>query len=646
MFYSVFVLGKKGPLARVWLAAHWDKKITKAQILETNIVESVDSILQPRVKLSLRTSSHLLLGIVRIYARKTIYLLQDCQDAAFKIKSAFRPGAVDLPDGKTEAAISAITLPEMLDFVNDFDLLAEPPVQIEPIQTNTNVRNITLIEELATEVSDVFGGGLEKGWTEYSSIQISSNSKNDESSIKDSQNMSSHPLDIFDRPAVDDGFGGPVGMADVDDMFALPVPPEAQQQMQAEAEAEAARDKVNEEADRPISRLSDRSDSMGSYDAPPSLAPSVPSTPGSNLPMNEDNDMEEPANNQDNVANKAAEYDQEQDSNISRPDDVFKKPATQESMVLEPLGDGPGPFERRRKRRKKLGIIIDEVKVLSGEEMKAQLSDTSDIITTLDLAPPTKKLMHWKRTGGSEKLFALSERPIPSKVLIVYYTRHLVTTRIEVEEELPEELVNGDLSEHVDSYSTRRHATEDFSEQLLPPISPLKEIQPPKTPRTPRRETDSHKSPVKKKRKTADEREREKAEKAERLEQRKAKSSLHSDRISHLQTDSRIDDSALSELRHGSVHSPNYENISSIRNNNSNYQEMDDDEQYQDQYEQPLSVGPPEEMMPDETAEQYEERMRNKRTCVLLRLMSKQLEEGAVSFTRLVSHNRRKQVLF
>lgn len=54
MFYSVFVLGKKGPLARVWLAAHWDKKITKAQILETNIVESVDSILQPKVSFFLR----------------------------------------------------------------------------------------------------------------------------------------------------------------------------------------------------------------------------------------------------------------------------------------------------------------------------------------------------------------------------------------------------------------------------------------------------------------------------------------------------------------------------------------------------------------------------------------------------------------
>jgi cohesin complex subunit SCC1 len=35
---------------------------------------------------------------------------------------------------------------------------------------------------------------------------------------------------------------------------------------------------------------------------------------------------------------------------------------------------------------------VDEVKAISGEEMKAQLSDTSDIVTTLDLAPPTKRL--------------------------------------------------------------------------------------------------------------------------------------------------------------------------------------------------------------------------------------------------------------
>jgi hypothetical protein len=49
-------------------------------------------------------------------------------------------------------------------------------------------------------------------------------------------------------------------------------------------------------------------------------------------------------------------------------------------------------------------------------------------------------------------------------------------------------------------------------------------------------------------------------------------------------------------------------------------------------------------MMPDETAEQYEERMRNKRTNVLLRFMANHLEEGSVPFSRLVRSNRRKQV--
>ncbi len=41
MFYEQMVLAKKGPLGKVWLAAHWEKKLTKAQIKETNIVDTV-----------------------------------------------------------------------------------------------------------------------------------------------------------------------------------------------------------------------------------------------------------------------------------------------------------------------------------------------------------------------------------------------------------------------------------------------------------------------------------------------------------------------------------------------------------------------------------------------------------------------------
>ena len=66
----------------------------------------------------MRTSGHLLLGVVRIYSRKAKYLLADCNEAFVKIKMAFRPGMVDLPEDNREAAIAAITLPENF---HDFD---------------------------------------------------------------------------------------------------------------------------------------------------------------------------------------------------------------------------------------------------------------------------------------------------------------------------------------------------------------------------------------------------------------------------------------------------------------------------------------------------------------------------------------------
>jgi cohesin complex subunit SCC1 len=79
-----------------------------------------------------------------------------------------------------------------------------------------------------------------------------------------------------------------------------------------------------------------------------------------------------------------------------------------------------------RKVRKKRKLVIDEQKAISSETMKIQLSDTSEIVTTLDLAPPTKKLMHWKETGGVEKLFAFSGRQMISKRLAKVNILHLL----------------------------------------------------------------------------------------------------------------------------------------------------------------------------------------------------------------------------
>ena len=71
------------------------------------------------MKLALRTSGHLLLGVCRIYSRKVKYLLADCNEAFVKIKMAFRPGLVDLPREKQQASADAITLQEKFP---DFDI--------------------------------------------------------------------------------------------------------------------------------------------------------------------------------------------------------------------------------------------------------------------------------------------------------------------------------------------------------------------------------------------------------------------------------------------------------------------------------------------------------------------------------------------
>ncbi|XP_063815201.1 double-strand-break repair protein rad21-like protein 1 isoform X4 [Pseudophryne corroboree] len=112
MFYTYLLLGKRGALSKIWIAAHWEKKLTKAHIFECNLDLAIQSIMAPKVVIALRTSGHLLLGVVRIYHRKAKYLLADCNEAILKMKTTFRPGALDLADDNKEASYNAITLPE------------------------------------------------------------------------------------------------------------------------------------------------------------------------------------------------------------------------------------------------------------------------------------------------------------------------------------------------------------------------------------------------------------------------------------------------------------------------------------------------------------------------------------------------------
>ncbi|RUS14331.1 Rec8 like protein-domain-containing protein [Endogone sp. FLAS-F59071] len=125
MFYSEAILSKKGPLAKVWLAAHWERKLSKTQFLQTNIHTSVGAIMgDDQPPMALRLSGQLLLGVVRIYSRKARYLLEDCNEALVKIKMAFRKGVVDMPDEQIMASSNAITL---ADSITEFDIMLPGP---------------------------------------------------------------------------------------------------------------------------------------------------------------------------------------------------------------------------------------------------------------------------------------------------------------------------------------------------------------------------------------------------------------------------------------------------------------------------------------------------------------------------------------
>lgn len=49
--------------------------------------------------------------------------------------------------------------------------------------------------------------------------------------------------------------------------------------------------------------------------------------------------------------------------------------------------------------------MVDRSKELTNDVIREQLADTSDLLTTLEIAPPTQQLMEWKANGGVKQLF-------------------------------------------------------------------------------------------------------------------------------------------------------------------------------------------------------------------------------------------------
>ncbi|GFU86656.1 double-strand-break repair protein rad21 homolog [Trichonephila clavipes] len=154
LFLTHLILKKKNSLSKIWLAAHWDKKLTRYHIHQIDIESSVKDIMCKEIILDLRLSGHLLVGIVKIFSRKTKYLLNECSEIFNKV-TIFRTSKIDISPTKLRAGCNNITLPEMLgkfediDFekINEDDIFQSNQSQIEEITLKETVGDAHLFAD-------------------------------------------------------------------------------------------------------------------------------------------------------------------------------------------------------------------------------------------------------------------------------------------------------------------------------------------------------------------------------------------------------------------------------------------------------------------------------------------------------------------
>ncbi|XP_068063869.1 double-strand-break repair protein rad21-like protein 1 isoform X4 [Anomalospiza imberbis] len=222
---------------------------------------------RPKFAIALRTSGHLLLGVVRIYNRKAKYLLADCNEALTKMKTAFRPGLLDLPEENFEAAYQSITLPEEF---HDFEA---PLPDVKAIDV---AEHFTLNQSRAEEITltEDYESSILLGDRNF----VESNCA--DTTVKDVNHTMSETILLFQE----------------------------------------------------------------------------------------------------------------------------------EGFVLESVDDTAVTQRKKKKRKRKL--LVDVEKELSCHTIYKQLTNYTDLLATLDLAPPTKKTMMWKEWGGVDKLLSHSSQPM------------------------------------------------------------------------------------------------------------------------------------------------------------------------------------------------------------------------------------------
>ncbi|XP_062931596.1 double-strand-break repair protein rad21-like protein 1 isoform X1 [Cynocephalus volans] len=365
MFYSHVLMCKRGPLAKIWLAAHWEKKLKKAHIFECNLEISIKKILSPKVKIALRTSGHLLLGVVRIYKRKAKYLLEDCAEALLKMKITFCPGPVDLPKENFEAAYNAITLPEEF---HDFDTQNVNAVDVSEhfTQNQSKPEEITLREEYDNNLlfqAESFG--------EESEILRRDSFFDDNICVNSSGPLVEHSsvCCIGEKSLFYDsggGFGDEGGAGEMIDNL-----------LQDDQDILLEDVHLNREI-------------------------SLPPEPPSSIVVEPDNPECICLPEKEKMDERTLLSDEE------------------EGFVLDPIDVSDIAEKRKGKKRK---LLIDPIKKISRKTMHKQLTFFMDTLMVLELAPPTQRLMMWKKRGGVDTLLSTAAQDLIHAELKMLFTK-------------------------------------------------------------------------------------------------------------------------------------------------------------------------------------------------------------------------------
>ncbi|NXR20961.1 RD21L protein, partial [Cinclus mexicanus] len=402
MFYVHLLIHKRGPLAKIWLAAHWEKKLTKAHIFECNLEATIQKILSPKFAIALRTSGHLLLGVVRIYHRKAKYLLADCSEALTKMKTAFRPGLLDLPVENFEAAYQSITLPEEF---HDFEATLPDVRTIDVAEhftlNQSKAEEITLTEDYESNIllcDRNFGERNEeadalrrKSFFEGSVLTSSNNLVADPNSASTSGGKSVLHEDVYCFQ--DDHFGDEEDAADMIEILLR------------DEQNVLDKDILDVEEAHPLSQ------------DPPEISTA------SEFAMYAPSHINPLFLFESNCA----------DTTVKDVNDAMSETILlfqEEGFVLEPVDDTA--VTQRKKKQRKRKLLVDAEKELSCHTIYKQLTNCTDLLATLDLAPPTKKMMMWKEWGGVDKLLFHTAQPMVHAQLQKFFEKCFKTDRFKM----------------------------------------------------------------------------------------------------------------------------------------------------------------------------------------------------------------------